>query len=310
MEDFRLTVPVAFIIFNRPAQTREVFERIRAARPSRLLVIADGPRAGRADDKERCAATRQIVEKIDWECQVSHEFSEVNLGCRRRVASGLDWVFNQHPEAIILEDDCLPDPSFFRYCAELLERYRDDERVVSISGDNFQGGRRHTPASYYFSRHPHVWGWASWRRVWRHYDVGMQSWPAVRQSGWLDQVFNHPGRAAYWRETFDAVYDGRVDTWDHQWTYTCWRLNGLVALPEVNLISNIGFGKEATHTRRRSRFSALATGQLDFPLQHPPEVIRLEAADDHTERQNYRTDLVARTIRAVRRWMPRRPGRH
>lgn len=303
MEHFRLTVPVAFIIFNRPENTRKVFERIREARPETLLVIADGPRPERPTDAEKCQATRQIIETIDWECQVHTDFAAENLGCKRRVSSGLDWVFRHHAEAIILEDDCLPDPSFFRYCAELLERYREDERVVSISGDNFQGGIQRTSASYYFSRHPHVWGWASWRRVWRQYDIEMKTWPEMRECSWLNTVFEDQLMARYWSETFESVYQGKIDTWDHQWTYNCWRLNGVTALPEVNLISNIGFGREATHTRRKSQFSEMKTGRLEFPLAHPADVIRNIEADKFTERQNYRTDLFARAKRSLRRWL-------
>ena len=305
MEQFRLTVPVALFIFNRPDLTRQVFARIREARPERLLIIADGPRNDRPGESELCAAARTTVETIDWDCDVERNFSDINLGCRKRVSSGLDWVFSQREEAIILEDDCLPDGSFFRYCAELLERYRRDERVVSISGDNFQGGHRWTDADYYFSRHPHVWGWASWRRVWQHYDVRMKSWPEDRDRGWLNEVFADPRMARYWSETFEAVYRGEIDTWDHQWTYNCWRMNGFAALPEVNLISNIGFGRDATHTRRQSRFSAMATSPLSFPLRHPDKVARLAEADEFTERQNYRTDLVSRARRMVRRWLIR-----
>jgi hypothetical protein len=303
MKHYKLSVPVAFFIFNRPEQTKLVFERIRGARPESLFIIADGPRHNRLDDIEKCRITRQIIDTIDWDCQVSLEFSDYNLGCKRRVASGLDWVFKNNSEAIILEDDCLPDPSFFRYCAELLEKYREDDRVVSISGDNFQHGIRRGPYSYYFSRHPHVWGWASWRRVWHHYDIEMKTWPENRDRGWLHTIFDNPRMARYWSDTFDAVYQGKVDTWDHQWTYNCWRLNGLAALPEVNLISNIGFGLDATHTRRRSPFSAMPTESLEFPLTHPPNIKQHVVADKYTERHNYRTDIVARMHRSLRTWL-------
>jgi len=300
-----MDTPVALLIFRRPETTARVFAEIARARPSKLLIIADGPSPSRPGEAERCAATRAIVEQVDWPCSVLRNYADTNLGLRARVASGLDWVFSQVDEAIILEDDCLPDISFFRYCAELLELYRDDDRVVSISGDNFQQGRRRTPSSYYFSRHPHVWGWGSWRRVWRHYDAEMKSWPADRDRGWLNSFFQNPRMARYWSDTFDAVHQGKIDTWDHQWTYNCWQLGGLAALPEVNLISNIGFGPDATHTRRKGRFSAIDTGRLEFPLLHPDKVIHQAEADDYTERQNYPTSFLARTRRVLRHWLIR-----
>lgn len=305
MEIFRLTIPVAFFIFNRPEHTAKVFARIRNARPQTLLVIADGPRRTHQDDVKKCYAARNIINTIDWDCDVRTNFSEKNLGCKIRVSTGLDWVFTNYPEAIILEDDCLPDISFFRYCAELLDLYRNDERVVSISGDNFQRGLRRTHYSYYFSRHPHVWGWGSWRRVWRHYDVEMKTWPAKRAQGWLKSKFENSRMAQYWSDTFDAVYQGKIDTWDHQWTYNCWQLGGVAALPEVNLISNIGFGHDATHTRRKGRFSAIDTGRLDFPLSHPPSVTRQVEADKYTELQNYPTNILARTRRMLGHWLIR-----
>src|SRR6185369_14461868 len=170
MADWALTTPVAFIIFNRPDTTEKVFAEIARARPPKLLVIADGPRAGRAGEADRCAATRAIIDRVDWDCKVLTNYSDVNLGCKNRVASGIDWVFEQVPEAIILEDDCLPDPTFFRFCEELLIRYREDERISQICGANFQFGRKRSNDSYYFSRYNHIWGWASWRRAWQHYD--------------------------------------------------------------------------------------------------------------------------------------------
>ena len=303
MNEFRLTTPVVFMIFNRPENTRQVFERIRAARPGRLLVVADGPRADHPEDNEKCSEARAMTEMVDWDCEVMRNYTPTNLGCKRRISSGIDWAFSLVDETIVLEDDCLPHPSFFRYCSELLDRYRNDERVVAISGDNFQFGRQWTDDSYYFSRYPHAWGWATWRRVWRHYDVAMKSWPQAQSEGWINQIFDDPRVADYWNCNFQSVYEGRIDTWDHQWTYACLRLNGLTALPRVNLISNIGFGAGATHTIRSSKFSRMPVEELQFPLQHPSDVTRLIAADRHTDQQNYSPGLFSRARRMLRRWL-------
>jgi hypothetical protein len=188
MSNYQLRTPVAFIIFNCPETTDRVFEQIAKAKPSKLLVIADGPRENSPGEAERCAAVRSIIDNVDWDCEVLTNYSDVNLGCKRRIASGLDWVFDTVEEAIILEDDCLPDPTFFRFCDELLEKYRDDERITMISGDNFQFDRKKTDSSYYFSRDPHIWRWASWRHVWKNYDVDMQLWPEIRDGGWLNYL--------------------------------------------------------------------------------------------------------------------------
>jgi hypothetical protein len=299
-----VTAPVALIIFNRPELTAKVFESIRQARPATLVVIADGARTSRKGETELCAATRAITENIDWPCRVVRHYADHNLGCRNRVSSGLDLLFGEFERAIILEDDCVPEPSFFRFCDQLLERYKDDERVMAISGDNFQFGNHQSEYSYYFSLYPHVWGWATWRRAWQHYDVTMHNWPQMIEANWLSNILPDPKAAKFWQETFQAVYDGSIDTWDHQWTYACWQRNGLAALPRTNLISNIGFGADATHTKRQSKFSRMAVEPLKFPLRHPPTIEQDVFADEYTQRHNFNLSLLGRARRALKRFLP------
>lgn len=296
-----ITAPVALIIFNRPEPTAQVFEAIRRARPTHLVVIADGPRAGKPGEAELCAKARAITETVDWPCLITRHYADENLGCRNRVASGLDLVFSEFERAIILEDDCLPEPTFFRFCDELLERYNNDRRVMAIAGDNFLFGNQQIEYSYYFSRYPHVWGWATWRRAWQHYDVQIADWPRLLEQDWLKQFFQGRTAIKFWRDAFQSVYEGRIDTWDYQWTYACWRQGGLTALPRTNLISNIGFGADATHTRRRSHFSNMAVEPVKFPLLHPPEVMRNEQADAYTQRHNFNLSWLGRARRALKR---------
>jgi hypothetical protein len=275
---------VAFLIFNRPDLTQVVFNAIRQAQPSTLLVVADGPRPERPDEAENCAKVRSVIEQVDWDCHVLTNFSETNLGCKKRISSGLDWVFNTVEEAIILEDDCLPHPTFFRFCQELLNHYRDDTRIMAISGDNFQFGRRRTQDSYYFSRYNHCWGWASWRRAWQYYDVEMKLWPIVKQGNWLKDILQNETSAKNWTEPFQQVYENLIDTWDYQLTFACWVQSGLSILPNFNLVSNIGFGREATHTtNNQSQFSNIPVEAMEFPLIHPKFVIRDYLADRKTE---------------------------
>lgn len=284
MSELLLETPVVFLIFNRPQTTQRVFERIRQAKPTRLLVIADGARQDRPEEAEKCAATQAIIEQVDWNCQVLKNYSDVNLGCKQRVASGLDWAFSQVEEAIILEDDCVPDPSFFPFCQELLIRYREDERIMAIAGNNFQQAQPRTPYSYYFSRYNHIWGWASWRRAWQHYDVTMKQWANIREGNWLQDILQEPQTVKYWTKIFQTVYEGKIDTWDYAWTFACWLQSGLTILPQSNLVSNIGFHSEATHTKdRHSRLANLPVTAIKFPLHHPPFMIRDIQADQRTD---------------------------
>ncbi|MEC4818255.1 MAG: glycosyltransferase family 2 protein, partial [Scytonema sp. PMC 1069.18] len=257
-----LSTPIGFLIFNRPDLTEQVFASIAQAKPKKLFVIADGPRF--PEEVEKCEKTRAIIHKVDWDCEVLTNFSETNMGCGRREASGFDWVFSQVEEAIFLEDDTLPAPSFFHFCETLLERYRDDERVMHINGDNSLSQKRNE-YSYYFSKYMHGWGWASWRRAWQHYDYYMKTWPKFRKSGLLQLVCEDPHEQKYWSNILDQMYaDPQViDTWDYQWIYTCWSQNGLAIAPNQNLISNLGFNREdAAHTTGDSPRSKLTTTDI------------------------------------------------
>jgi len=293
--------PVAFFIFNRPETTARVFERIAAARPRRLLVVADAPRPDRPGEAERCDQARRMIERVDWDCEVLRNFADSNLGCRQRLSSGLDWVFDTVERAIILEDDCLPDPSFFRFCDELLDRYRDDERVLMISGNNFLSGSPPPQHSYHFSRYPHIWGWASWRRAWRHYDVALQQWPQVRNGRLVRESVIHRRVVRHWRRIFDAVHAGQIDTWDYQLTFACWISRTFSIAPSTNLVSNIGFGVEATHTVAGGPLAGMRTTPMVFPLRHPPIVAHDRVADAHEEAVLGPESLVRRAWRRVRR---------
>ena len=245
-----LKTPVLFIIFNRPDTTPRVLDAIRLVAPKHLFVAADGPRENRPDE-EKCKATRDIIRHVDWDCEVKTLFQEKNLGCGPGPSTAINWFFQNVEQGIILEDDCLPHPDFFRFCEELLDYYRDNERIMEITGDNFQFGRKRGNASYYFSKYTHNWGWATWRRAWRHYDYGL----------------------------IDA--DLAKHVWDIQWMKSVAKNNGLTIVPNVNLVSNIGFDPEATHTAHAARYASLPTGSLTFPLVHPKIIAPNKAADRH-----------------------------
>ena len=275
--------PVALIAFNRPDKTARVLSEIVKAQPSKLFVIADGPRPNHPEDAAKCRAVRELIERVDWNCEVLKNYSDVNLGCGRRPASGISWVFEHVEEAIFLEDDTVPHPSFFPFCDELLEKYRHDERVMMIGG--FKICDHPMPYSYHFSRVPPcLGGWATWRRAWQYWDGRMTLWPKLRDdTSWLSDVMEDPRAVEYWRTVFEKAYtDFRIaDYWDYQWMFACWVQGGFAILPTTgHLISNIGFDEDATHTKSGAdRRSSLPTTEMRFPLWHPPYVMRDKAVD-------------------------------
>lgn len=297
--------PVAFFIYRRPQETALVFERIARARPRKLLVVADGPKT--SDEVQACEAARAVIRRIDWDCDLETNFANENLGCRARVASGLDWVFDQVDEAIIVEDDCLPDDSFFGFCAQLLVRYRHDERVAMISGSNFAPDAFPTQYSYAFSRANLVWGWASWRRAWRAYDIGMLRWSALRDTDWLSAFSTRSEFAAYWADVFERTYAGEVDTWDYQWVFAIWAEGALSVVPRVNLVRNIGFGAGSTHKMDDLRaLREIPVESLSDLLDHPPHFALHQSFDDEIFRRHVpwafaRSTLAGKARAAVRR---------
>src|SRR5262249_48320977 len=274
---------------NRPDTTATVMEAIRRARPQRIYVAADGPR-DRPGEAERCREARRITTAVDWRCEVRTLFRDHNLGCPEAVRSAITWFFENEEEGIILEDDCLPSPDFFRFCTELLERYRVDERVMAICGSSYANSKSRYAASYYFSYYADIWGWATWRRAWRFYDRGLSRWPKFKASRGLDIIST--GRAwheTYWTSLFDATQEGRIDTWDYPWIYTVIEQGGLACYPNQNLISNLGYRPDATHTvcderiGRPPPIAGLAFGSLEFPLHHPPLIARDPAMESQIE---------------------------
>lgn len=318
-------VPVVLLGFNRPETTAEVMRVVAAARPSKLFAVLDGPRPGHPGDQESCLAVRQVVEaSIPSGCELVRFYQDTNLGCRENVARGLDRVFAEVEEAVILEDDCVPDPSFFPFCAELLERYRHDPRVGMIAGTNYQNGVRVTEDSYYFSRHAHIWGWATWRRAWVLRDLSMSAWPVLRPTGWLREVTGSDRACRYWRRIFDDCHrpqEGSLNSWAVPWNFTCWLHCMRAVIPVMSLVRNSGIGPEATHSRTTPGGLRFPVEPMEFPLRHPAEFSVHAEADARTERIFFgRSGMMERIYwalgapvplatarrwqRTVRRWIP------
>lgn len=301
--DWCLKTPVALLIFNRPETTARVFEVVRRARPPILLLVADGARLNSPGEIERIAAVRAIVEQVDWPCEMLKNYSNTNLGCKQRVSSGLDWIFQTVEKAIILEDDCLPHATFFQFCEELLEKYKDDERIMHISGNNFQFYHKQGESSYYFSRYAHVWGWASWRRAWQHYDVQMKRWSGVESKDVFLRDFANPAEKRFWKVKWDEVCANRIDTWDFQWAFACMAQKSLSIVPNVNLVSNIGFGLNSTNTSRVSNLADIPNVAMTFPLVHPHIFTRDIEADEYVASLFFKLGFVKYAATKTKRFV-------
>lgn len=268
-----LKTPVLFIVFNRLDTAKEVFAAIRAARPETLFIAADGPRAGRAGEAADCEAVRRfLLGAVDWPCAVKTLFRDENLGCGRAVSGAITWFFSEVEEGIILEDDCVPSASFFPYCEELLERYRGDERVMHVAGYNPLGRARVGKSSYFFTRTQHCWGWASWRRAWARYSFRIADLDDFVARGAMWRIFEGPKACEYWLGVFGRMARLEIDTWDYQWTYAIFKHDAYCINPARNLVTNIGFRSDGTHTLDRDSYFANRRRYETGKLRHPKEI--------------------------------------
>jgi hypothetical protein len=302
-----LIPPVLIVVFNRPEVVVELLASLRTVRPTHVYVAADGPRSDHPSDTDRCRRVRDLVATIDWPCEVHERFSDHNLGLQRSMVSAIDWFFEHVEAGVILEDDCLVRPEFFEFAAEMLERYRGCSQVIYVTALNMAPHERNAVTSYHFASAGHIWGWATWRRAWEGYDSALREWPAMRADFGRGSP---PLRRALGRK-FDSAHSGDKHTWARAWHFHVMRRAGVVVVPAVNLVSNIGFGDDATHTTsRRHRLAHLRAGSLAFPLDHPAHMVpdtRYDAALAGFHTWSWRRRLRERLDRVIRL---RRTGRH
>lgn len=289
-------IPVLFIIFNRFDLTQRVFNEIRKVEPSKLFVSGDGPREGVADDVILCNKTRDIIKQIDWDCEVFTNFRAENVGCKLGVSSAIDWFFENVEEGIILEDDCLPDPTFFSFCQQMLEKFRHDERIKMISGDNFQFGQVRGDGDYYFSRLPGIWGWATWKRAWKHFDLSMSSFSEFKKQNQIRNIFPERKTQEFWIYKYQQAVD-KSQAWAFAWAYSILVENGLCICPNRNLVSNIGFGPQAVHAKNRNDPMAnMKTYQMD-QINHPTFILPDVNADIYQSHFLARLQMPSRRMR-------------
>ena len=292
-----LDTPILFLIFNRPDTTQRVFNRIREIQPKKLYVAADGPRAHKAGEAERCEQARAIIRQVDWPCEVKTLFRTENLGCKQAIFQGISWFFEQEEMGIILEDDCLPGLSFFPFCEELLLRYKDDQRIGHI------GGHIETPylvapeLSYDFSFITHIWGWATWRRVWQNFDLSLPFWEQEKAK--RDSLFCNTLEKIYCTSAIpDALYNRHgLNTWDYAYAFFLRTQHHLSIYPTVNMVENIGVGDpNATHTHKPAPTNYIYPQSMAFPLHHPRYIMRNHYIETRCTRNRFSFTRLFRYI--------------
>ncbi len=294
--------PILLLIFNRPDTTKIVFEQIRKIKPKYLYVAADGARKDKEGEYELCEQTRAVISNIDWDCQLKTLFREENLGCGKGPSNAINWFFSQVDQGIILEDDCLPNNSFFNFCDYLLEFYKNEPTIMHIGGTNSQFGKKRGKATYYFSKYPHIWGWATWKKSWEHFKFSFTDDDEKK----LETIFNEyqftEKEKKYWLEHWSVIKDGnREDIWDMQWTFSCWLNKGITIVPNHNLIANIGFNKDATHTTfTDSKLANLPTEEIST-IKHP-DVLSIDKKADFYTFSNYNL-LEPPMISKIKNWI-------
>ena len=301
--------PITLITFNRPETTKRVFDVIREQKPSKLFLVSDGPRDGVVLDVERVEQTRVILNQVDWPCEVHRLYFETNQGCGKSLPMSLDWVFQSVDSSIILEDDCLPGVDFFRFCSELLIKYKSENKIFSIGGHRNDGPDEIDGDSYFYSKYPAIWGWATWKNRWEVFDLEMKQWPMLSESNWLRNVLGQHKFELYWKRLFDKMATDH-HVWDYALFYSCWLNKKINIRSKVNLIENIGFGSDATHTKtEQERSFTRRIGEMPFSIIHPIELIVEDQTEHRIEWVNY-SGMTERMLQNAHAQLKKRRGKH
>ena len=284
-----MNTPILILLFNRPKETKILINRLRNIKPLKIYISQDGPRNQSPNDIILCQSVRDIIKDIDWNCEIKKKFNKVNLGCRASVSSALNWFFENEENGIILEDDCIPSNSFFNFCEQMLNRYKNSENIYSISGSNFQNNKKIGNGDYYFSKYAHCWGWATWKRAWKNYDDDMKFWTKLKTSHLWNKLHPIFFEKKYWLKVFDSVYNRKIDSWAYVWLASVWNVGGKSIIPNTNLIVNIGFNEFATNTLRFSKVDEekLKFTEIESNLSHPSDQIINYKADEYVFKNHF-----------------------
>jgi len=294
---------ILFLIFNRPDSTARVFEQIRLAQPQYLYIAADGPRSDHSEDKTLCEQTKAVVSNVDWECDVKRLYRKDNAGCKQAVSAAITWFFSFEKEGIILEDDCLPANSFFKFCDTMLAKYRDDTRIRHITGCNLQQGKKWGEGSYYFSNRTHVWGWASWRRVWDDYDKDLVRYDTNEIKEKIRNIYNDEIIIDCWANIFNDVKLGKINSWAYPLDFINFFNNGLTIIPNENLIANIGYGDNSTNTVDHTHvFGNVDCSEMD-EIKDPVYIIPEKQADIFIMNRHFNIPDILKRKNSIKRKM-------
>ena len=283
-----LKTAVLFLVFNRLDKTKLVFQSIRQAKPPRLYIAADGARSDKDGEHNKVEAVREyIIKNIDWDCKIKTLFRDKNLGCKYACSEAVTWFFENEERGIVLEDDTVPSQSFFWYCEELLLKYKDNDSIYMVSGDSFSSDHVSIKEDYAFCKYPLFWGWASWARVWKNYDAELEDWP-IQKSVLPDSISSYHPTRVFWRQIFQKMYDREIDTWDYQFAYLMLKNEGKCIVPRVNLVTNIGFGADATHTvNDQSKNANIKSYDINIPLNHSPKLESENKINEYYDRNHF-----------------------
>lgn len=289
-----LDFPIVLIVFNRPDLIKEMLSQIKLAQPKKLYVIADAPRVNNEVDKLLCQKVRAIIDAFEFEGEIVECYRSENLGCKKNIETGLDWFFTQEDAGIILEDDCLPSIDFFRFCAEMLIKYRDNPNIFSITGNNFQNSKIRGQGSYYVSKYMHCWGWATWRRAWKFYDGNLSFWPEWKESLEYKKIHSSRVEKKYWDNIFESVFLKKKDSWAYAWLASSWYYGGNTLTPNVNLVSNLGFDSAATNTKLKNGLDGIKTHLMSEKIVDPINLTPDIVADKYVFSNVFRMSVFKR----------------
>jgi hypothetical protein len=280
-------VPVLFVVFNRLDTVKEVLNGIKKVKPTKLYVGADGPR-NKEEKKKTDEVRKYILETVDWDCEIKTLFRKNNLGCAKAVSGAIDWLFENEYFGVILEDDCYPDETFFYFCKKLLKKYKKNDKVMHISGTNYQyNGGVKVKESYYFSKYVHVWGWATWKRAWKKFDLNMNDWPKIKNSKKFLENFSSNEEKVLLKGWFQNSYNDKNRSWAVPWMYSLMKNEGISIKPAKNLIKNIGFSGEATHTEGTRLYILKTPLESIKKINHPKLIKTNTNADEFTFKREF-----------------------